>query len=247
MRVILPGNSKWQENPSLLNALGLDGMKPPVVSVVGAGGKTSTIEYLAEEYRILNRKAIVTTTTHMYRPSGWNWCREDNIRAVEDALKTGSVLWIGLPFGEDKISSPALPLLNYLREKGIPLLVEADGARRLPFKVPGEKEPVVLPYSNMVIGILGMDALGRPIREVSFRPSLTAEYLKKSEDALITEEDYAKVITGRHGLRKNVAGDMEYAVILNKTDDDKRQKGAAAIRSMLKEQGIQKVYLTSHI
>ena len=41
-----------------------------VIAVVGAGGKTTRIHKLAEQYRKLGQKVLVTTTTHMYREEG---------------------------------------------------------------------------------------------------------------------------------------------------------------------------------
>ena len=41
-----------------------------VIAVVGAGGKTTRIHKLAEQYRKLDKKVLVTTTTHMYREEG---------------------------------------------------------------------------------------------------------------------------------------------------------------------------------
>ena len=36
-----------------------------MIAAVGAGGKTSTLRRLAEEYALMGKKAIVLTTTHM--------------------------------------------------------------------------------------------------------------------------------------------------------------------------------------
>ncbi len=246
MRMILPEESIWKEDSSLLYALGLMESAAPIISVVGAGGKTSTIEYLAREYGILNKQVIVTTTTHMVRPHKSIWCCEESIELFDQYLETQSEVWVGLPSGEDKMSSPSLSFLEKLVKKKIPILIEADGAKRLPFKVPGEHEPVLFKKSNIVIGVLGLDALGVPLMEACFRSDLAAKLLDKSEASMIIEEDYVKVAKSNFGLRKEVSSEMEYVVILNKADNREKVKKACRIRSMLKEHNIKNVIITSY-
>lgn len=48
------------------------------------------------------------------------------------------------------------------------VLLEADGAKRMPCKVPAAHEPVLLPESDIVLTVAGLSALGRPLREVCF-------------------------------------------------------------------------------
>ena len=52
------------ESKLLTEAAGLTGVKYPVVSAVGAGGKTTTLRRLADEYVQPGVPVIVTTTTH---------------------------------------------------------------------------------------------------------------------------------------------------------------------------------------
>lgn len=246
MRMILPEESIWKEDSSLLYALGIKESTAPIISVVGAGGKTSTIEYLAKEYGIMKKQVIVTTTTHMYRPHISKWCCKESMELIDQYLEKQMEVWVGLPSGEDKMTSPSLSFLEQLMKKKIPILIEADGAKRLPFKVPGEHEPVLFQKSNIVIGVLGLDALGVPLKEVCFRSSLAAKLLDKLEASMITEEDYVKVASSNYGLKKDVSSEMEYVVILNKADNKETVSKACRIRSMLKEQNIRNVIITSY-
>ena len=45
------------------------------------------------------------------------------------------------------------------------LLIEADGARRLPLKAPYDHEPVIPPDASLVVPVVGMDVLGQPLDE----------------------------------------------------------------------------------
>ena len=53
------------EADSFLSVVKPDYTECPMIAAVGAGGKTSTLRRLAEEYALMGKKAIVLTTTHM--------------------------------------------------------------------------------------------------------------------------------------------------------------------------------------
>ena len=246
MRIILPEEFIWKRDTSLLSTLGIHENTASIISVVGAGGKTSTIEHLAREYNVRNKQVIVTTTTHMLRPDISKWCREESLLLLDQYLEKQKEVWVGLPCGEDKMSSPSISFLEQLMKKKIPILIEADGAKRLPFKIPGEQEPVLLKKSTIVIGVLGLDALGLPLKEACFRSELASKLLGKSEEDRITIDDYVKVAGSSHGLKKEVSSDMKYVLILNKADNEDRINQAIRIRSMLKEHTITDVIITSY-
>lgn len=168
----------------------------PVISVVGAGGKTTIVKRIASEYG----RAAISTTTHMYKEAEPAVC-------AEDVLSSQGIVWCGKDDGE-KISRP-----DYLDSiKDIPLIIEADGSRHMPFKTPGEHEPQIYFRSTAVIGVLGLSALGKTIAQAAHRPEETARFLSVGTDHIITEEDFAVVITSSNGLKKNVSTDF-YAIL----------------------------------
>ena len=67
------------------------------------------------------------------------------------------------------------------------VLIEADGAKHLPCKVPIEKEPVIIPECTDVIAVVGMDALGKPLEEVCFRKDLAVQFLNTSYKHLMAK------------------------------------------------------------
>ena len=247
MKLMLPNKIEWETNPSLLNSLGLDKIAAPIVSIVGGGGKTSTLKQLTKEYDLKGEMAIVTTTTHMMPPKHWTWYKEESVDVVDRYLAEEKILWIGQQSETGKMKSPSLDFLKSLITKKLPMIIEADGAKRLPFKVPSEWEPVILDESTMAIGVLGMDALGKPLKDMCFRYELASKLLQKREDDSITKEDYVNVICKNWGLKKGIHEYMDYVVILNKVDDEQRLKEALDIRDKLREQGISKVFLTSYL
>lgn len=56
-----------KDNAELFFDLGAQS-RPSVISVVGAGGKTSTIFWLAQLFHASGRRVVVTTTTQMFLP-----------------------------------------------------------------------------------------------------------------------------------------------------------------------------------
>ena len=62
MQVYSYKNNNIVKEKSLINALDIDLNKDKVITVVGAGGKTSTIFELGNELSNLNKKTIITTS-----------------------------------------------------------------------------------------------------------------------------------------------------------------------------------------
>ena len=84
-------------------------------------------------------------------------------------------------------------------------------------KVPAEWEPVIPACVDIVISVIGLDCLGQPISQSAYRMERTSEFLKKSLEAPITEEDIVKIATSICGLFKDVE-ERVYRVYLNKSD-----------------------------
>ena len=74
------------ESKLLTEAAGLTGVKYPVVSAVGAGGKTTTLRRLADEYVQSGIPVIVTTTTHMAAGDKPWFLTEPSVEKIEGVL-----------------------------------------------------------------------------------------------------------------------------------------------------------------
>ena len=98
-------DGRLYEAESFLSAVKPDSADCPVIAAVGAGGKTSTLRRLAEEYASSGRKAIVLTTTHMREETTpWScvaeeeeWLREGTVLLdqVKKCLEQYGQVWIG--------------------------------------------------------------------------------------------------------------------------------------------------------
>lgn len=246
IKYIKPCEQQWRQEPPL-QAFDLESIASPRISFVGAGGKTSTLEALARDYRTRGRQAIVTTTTHMLYPQKeWVLTDCEDIVYIQKKLQQHTVLWVGKPCENGKIKEVSEELKAKLLQLPCPLLAEADGSRRLPFKIPGDREPVLFPQTTCVFGVLGLDALHKKIGEVSFRSEKVAALLGKTIDDVLEEDDFVEVIKSSQGLKKQVAPDMEFKVILNKADNEERTAHALSIRDKLDREIKTAVYITSH-
>ncbi len=164
-----------------------------VYAFCGAGGKTSGIHALRDYYLARGKKVLVTTTTHMLYEDGCVSTAKDAVEELwregyafagilippKRSLQQGAVRKIkGLPDEERLLAEAGADIV----------LIEADGARCLPFKVPKPWEPVIPDETTDVVLVIGLDAVGRKIREVCYNPEGVAEVLGVTEDACLTPQ-----------------------------------------------------------
>ncbi|WP_373213886.1 selenium cofactor biosynthesis protein YqeC [Ruminococcus sp. 5_1_39BFAA] len=225
-----------------LDLLELDIEKYPVIAVVGGGGKTSLIYRLNEELLSMGKRVIITTTTHMVYEPERPFARGGEEGEVKELLERyGYAAAAELDEEQGKITSLSQEKLLRLKELCDVMLIEADGSRQKPLKVPAEWEPVIPSFANVVISVVGLDCLGKPICETTHRMERTSEFLKKRMDAPVTEEDIVKIASSIHGLFKNVEGRV-YRVYLNKSDTLKSREPAEKIVEELLEEGTVAAY-----
>lgn len=225
-----------------LDLLDLDVQHYPVIAVVGGGGKTSLIYRLCQELTSMDKKVVIATTTHMEWEKDRPFARDGDRRQVLDCLKQHKyVVAAGLDKVQNKVT--ALPEQQLLELKGLcdVMLIEADGAKHKPLKVPEEWEPVIPGFADIVISVIGLDCLGHPIREVTHRTERTSRFLQKNMDAPVTPEDIVKIASSIHGLFKDVEKRI-YRVYLNKADVLTDPQEAASIARCLEEKGTKAVW-----
>lgn len=232
---------------SLLKALEITaGSDPaPVVSVAGAGGKTTILHTLAEEYARAGEHVVVTTTTHIVDEGKEYFLLDPSVEKIRQYLETFRQVWVGRPAPGGKLKGLAEPVFGELLTWDIPLLIEADGAKRMPLKVPAAHEPVIPEETTHLLSVYGLDAVGRTFKEVCFRFELACPFLKMNETDTVTAEDIAFLAASEQGGRKSCPGSAVYTVILNKADDPDWRELALEICRMLEREGISDVIVTS--
>ena len=223
---------------SILKALDIDTDRYPVLSVVGGGGKTSLIFRIMEELTAVGKKVLITTTTHMaYEPDRPFAEDGDMISIKQNLEECGYTIAASLDREIRKIGALSEEKLKEIKVLADVMLIEADGAKRYPLKVPASWEPVIWGQTDLVIAVAGMDAAGKPIQEVCHRPENVADFLGKEAEEKVAEEDIVRVVLSTEALKKCVYG-REYRVLLNKADIPGKSQAAESIADRLEEQGI---------
>lgn len=213
-----------------------------VIAFTGGGGKTSLIFRLTKELTEAGKKVIITTTTHMAAEQEHPFSENGNSGRIRENLdRYGYTLAACVEKKSGKLCSLPKDVLESLRDFCDVLLIEADGSRGFPLKVPEAWEPVIPEFTDIVVGVLGLDSLGRTIGVTAHRKERTEELLGKTQEALIESEDLVKIAASEKGLRKG-AGNRAYRVYLNKADVLPDQEIAGRICMKLKEQGIAAFY-----
>jgi len=147
--------------------------RPQLVSLVGAGGKTSTLFWLANALYQRGARVLITTTTCMQFPdprlgAQCIFAPDFATRLARlNALDKGPGVTALFSVVDERLQKVAgcLPLeVNALKAAGVAdvILVEADGAKHLALKAPAEHEPCIPASSDVVIALTGGDALLRP-------------------------------------------------------------------------------------
>ena len=215
-----------------------------VTALVGGGGKTTLMLRLAREISKDGARVIVTTTTHIFPPEGIHTQNPATLEEAERALRKATAVCFGKPTDEGKLTQPDLPISAMERIADY-ILVEADGAKRLPLKAPAEHEPVIPREAKLVIAVAGLDGIGSKIRDAAFRPALYAALCGKAETDLVTPRDLALVLAHENGQRKNVPNYARFAVLLNKADDADKRKAALQTSAELMQYAMERVVIAS--
>ncbi len=160
-----------------------------IVSLFGAGGKTSLLLACAEVYRDEGVPVVLTTTTRTepLAVAGLpvvEW--RDLAAGTATDPTTADVFFLrdgvdpqGKWLGPDARDVDALGRL--LPDRVV--LAEVDGAAKHPVKLHRDDEPVWPRRTSLAVAVLGARALGRPVGEVLFRwDSLPASQLTELHD-----------------------------------------------------------------
>jgi probable selenium-dependent hydroxylase accessory protein YqeC len=216
--------------------------KHHTISLVGGGGKTTLMYELAAYSAASGNKTLVTTSTHIWKPEGAAYiCTE---KAMQERWNASQYAVVGKRGKDHKLEMLDRMEWDRYRKLADMVLIEADGAKSFPSKVPAATEPVILPETDVVIGIMGLDAIGQPVQKVCFRLEEAKKMLNIEQNHVMTVEDAVQILTSVQGTRKSVEN-RQYYIVLNKCDTADRMEIGRRLLFMLKEQGIEQAVLTS--
>lgn len=214
-----------------------------VISIVGAGGKSTLMYALAEHCSRRGASVLVSTTTHICKP-GHHFAQ--NEKDVTRLWEAGTYAVVGQDAPGGKLSSLSEEALRALMKRADRVFLEADGSKGFPCKVPRDGEPVILPESSLVIGVMGMSCIGQEMQACCFRIEEAAKRFGVGPDTVMSEKIAVSILSSPSGTRKDV-GSRAYAVVLNQCDTQEIRKKAERIADGLNRKGIMDVALTCFI
>ena len=202
-----------------------------IISLVGAGGKTTLMFALARELILQKNLVITTTTTKIFPPSPADTpfllVSEDREAIMDSILREGG------KYGHITVASEKIASSGKLR--GIEpeliqefcelspeafIIVEADGAAGRPLKAPNiEHEPVIPQNSSLIIPVVGIDALGCTLNdEYVFRADIAARLSGTEVGEVVSQETIATLLTHPDGIVHGSPVHARIIPFINKAD-----------------------------
>lgn len=212
---------------SLAEALGIKARD--VISLVGAGGKTTLMFRLAKELLLGGKKVVTTTTTKIMEPSSGETSSlfvDPDEGRIKDFVRRHLDQCAHITVARERLESGKLRgisqnLVNELwRLHGIDaIIIEADGAAGRPVKAPRENEPVIPTTTSLVVAILGTEGMGKELNgENVFQPERVSKIAGIPVGEKLTDEAMAILMTHSEGIFKGAPSSSRGVAFLNKVD-----------------------------
>jgi probable selenium-dependent hydroxylase accessory protein YqeC len=226
---------------NLLDAFGIRHYRHELISLVGAGGKTTAMYALAQALKSLHKRVLVTTTTNIFYPAQEECDAVIVSEAPEPdlfhALPGGTVTVLGgAVVNERKLAGVDKGFIEKLHQERLfdGILVECDGSKRKPIKAAAHYEPIVPDNTTRTIGVIGLDAVGQPIDEDHVhRAEIFAAVVGRRLGELLDTQAVAELIVSPQGLFKGAPETSPRYVLLNKADTSDRRDCADEITAGL--------------
>ncbi|KAB3533506.1 selenium cofactor biosynthesis protein YqeC [Alkaliphilus serpentinus] len=222
----------------LLEAFGITKNKREVISLVGGGGKTTTIFRLAQQMKDEGFKVLVTTTTAIYFPSEDAFDRfflapEGMPQPLKDIGK-GEITLIGKEINkEGKLLGISFNILEEIIAAEIfdVILIEADGSKGRPIKAPASHEPMLHPLTTINIGVIGLDALYTRINQTSVHRVEEFCFITggRPEDE-ITPVMVKNLVLHKNGLFKDTPNNCKRVLLFNKLSHTNEVLGKGMVK-----------------
>lgn len=212
---------------------------------VGGGGKSAAMRVVAAILAAHGVRVRMTTTTRV-GIAEFDGFPVATVRGTEDIAAScrddepARLLVSGVLPDRGKYAGLDPGLLSGLSVGGdLVLLVEGDGSRRRPVKVPTIREPVIPASSASVIAVLGASGFDEPIGEsVCYNHKAALRLLGKASGRF-DAASIAALAAHPAGCRQGVLPGMGFHVLVNQCDiAEKRPTASAALRILTETYGI---------
>jgi probable selenium-dependent hydroxylase accessory protein YqeC len=225
---LLKNKKGWESRPhTLIESLDLRARE--VISLVGAGGKTTLMYCLAKELLLAGKKVVTTTTTKILEPSS-----EETpcllVHSDEEKLRQLALQRIDqfrhITLARERIESrklqgisPDLVSLLWNSPEIDMMIIEADGAAGRPVKAPRGWEPVIPAHTTLVVGLLGVDGVGKELNEENlFQAERISQLTGIPMGEKMTCEGMAILMVHPQGIFKGTPHSSRRVAFVNKVD-----------------------------
>lgn len=217
-----------------------------VISLAGGGGKTSLMFRLARELSGRGDPVLSTTTTKIHVPSlkqspvvVISGSADGLVKTARSILRRNRHISAGrrLIHFQNKLKGFAPETIDTIWRSGVFrwIVVEADGAAGRPLKAPAPYEPVFPECTKWVIGVVGLEAVGKPLTERwAFRSQLVSKITGLAPGEVIKESDVVDIFLSREGILKNCPDKAMRFAFLNKADSQQRIASGRRIAKMIR-------------
>ncbi len=208
------------------------------LAFVGSGGKTTAMFQLAYQ---IKPKVFVCASTHLGREQlslanqHFFYDRPGQYQVSDFQDMTGVILFTGplVENGErtDGLKPDILLELKSIADAlNIPLLIEADGSRRLPLKAPAEHEPAIPVWVNTIVVVMGLSALGKPLNsQWVHRKEIFSNLTGLQPDEEIKINNLLDLLVHPQGGLKNIPSGARKIALFNQADTSILQASVGTI------------------
>ncbi|WP_343348702.1 selenium cofactor biosynthesis protein YqeC [Terrisporobacter petrolearius] len=216
-----------------------------VITIVGAGGKTSLMfsasTLLRKEYKVL-----VTTTTNIYVPSEKFYDKmimlseikyEDYKKLIEKSSNgvyvIGNKIVNNEASNKSKIKGLSVEVLDKITPYFDIVIIEGDGSKEKPLKGWKDLEPVVYNKTTKTIGVVDIKTIGLNINENNIhRLDEFLKIINDKESQRVKVKHLKNLILNKSGLFKFSKG--KKILFINKAENIEDKKNAVLLTNKIK-------------
>lgn len=218
---------------SLVASLGLDSAR--VIAICGAGGKSTLMFALAEEFAAAGERVLISTTTKMAleQVSGrWPARLVDDAEAIcamYTVTPSPIIAYRDVDSARGKVLGHQPSTIDRVAAIGAfaRILVETDGSAGRPLKAPASHEPVFPDVTDVIVMVAGAKGLQMPLDDtVVFRARLWGERTGIAPGNPVTPESLATMAVDPEGFARNAPEGARRVLFINQCDDPLRLASA---------------------
>ncbi len=214
-----------------------------VIALFGGGGKTSLMFQLAHKLAAAGKKVLTTTTTKIFIPDQSQSPRlviGDYLDIFIEESKIILSSFNHFSAGKEKSGRKVIgfdpSFIDHIQKTKIFdwIIVEADGSKQKPIKASDTHEPVIPESTNRLIGVAGLDAVGKPLNE-SFvhRPRIFSKNTGLSINGPVTEDAFSTCLEIEIKKAQTMCNSTHSFLILNKADNSDMELSGEIIAKQL--------------